>query len=57
MTGPLRRGGGRAWLGRDFVIAATQRGQVRGSRRGILIPLRFQGWHDKVANSVVLQTP
>ena len=57
MTGPLRRGGGRAWLGRDFVIATTQRGQARGSCRGILIPLRIQGWHDKVANSVVLQTP
>ncbi len=57
MTGPLRGGGGRAWLGRDFVIEPTQRGQARGSRRGILIPLRFQGSHDKVANSVVLQTP
>jgi len=57
MTGLMRRRGGRAWLGRDFVIAATQRGEARGSRRGILIPLRFQGWHDKVANSVVLQTP
>jgi len=57
MTNPLRGRGGRASLGCDFVIAATQRGEARGSRRGILIPLRFHGWHDKVANSVVLQTP